>query len=219
MFGLCAVLSVGSTTHLPSLPGQCLYIPQVISKISSSKGLLWLFKNELGFPSYILLGKLYCTPYEKLLKLPIYRSDSSVWTYRPQGDPDHIKGLAQVGRVAAISAVHRYSWTSASWAHGRMVPPGPLVVLLGHGTCSGQLAGSESEQHHFQTSEINCQCVTLHNTLSSANSTKSPAVPSVRIYTRRVPSRAPSGLWWTHAKNKKWILVIADHWDCGIICY
>lgn len=194
MFGLCAVLSARSTAHLLSLPGQCFFIPQVTSKIFSSKGLLWHFKNELGFPSYILLGKLYHRPCEKLLKLPIYRSDSSVWAYRPQGKPDHIKGLAQVGHVAAISVVHRYSLTSASWAHGRMVHPGPLEVLLGHGTCSGQLSGSESEWYHLWIREINCQCVALHGTPSSANGTKSPAVPSVRICIRRVLSRALSWL-------------------------
>ena len=42
-------------------------------------------------------------------------------------------------RTAVIRAVPKYSWLFASWAHGRIVSLGPLVVVLGYVMCFGQI--------------------------------------------------------------------------------
>lgn len=52
---------------------------------------------------------------------------------------DFIESPAPVSSTAVIRAVHKYSSLSASWAHSRIVPLGPLVVVLGYAMCFGQL--------------------------------------------------------------------------------
>lgn len=117
----------------------------------------WLFKNELGCPSYELLHNLYQRPYEMWLRLPVYVSDSSGWLYRPQGE----RLAAWTSYTAWHRHVHRYSL-----AHSRITPPGPLVVLLGGAACSGQLVVRGSERYHFWVRANNCLYKTPHSTPS-----------------------------------------------------
>jgi len=52
---------------------------------------------------------------------------------------DLTERLTHVSSRAVIRAVYKYSWLSASWAHGRAISLGPLVVVLGYTMCFGQL--------------------------------------------------------------------------------
>lgn len=77
-----------------------------------------------------------------LVKLPVYVSEPSMWMCRQPEEKlslDLIERLTHVSSTAVIRAVHKYFWLSVSWVHGRTVPLGPLVVVLGYAMCFGQL--------------------------------------------------------------------------------